>query len=152
MIEEKLKENGISLPNPPKPAGSYVPVVTTGNLVYVSGQIPVKDGKIIFSGKVPDEQSIESAQEAAKLCIINCLSQLNSHFGSLENITKIVKISGFVNSTPDFSEHPKIINPASDLLFSIFGDSGKHSRIAVGVTSLPLNSTVEIDMIAEFSN
>ena len=140
------------MPNPPKPAGSYVPVVTTGNLVYVSGQIPVKDGKIIFSGKVPDEQSIESAQEAAKLCIINCLSQLNSHFGSLENITKIVKISGFVNSTPDFSEHPKIINPASDLLFSIFGDSGKHSRIAVGVTSLPLNSTVEIDMIAEFSN
>ena len=152
MIEEKLKENSISLPNPPKAAGSYVPVVTTGNLVYVSGQIPVKDGKIIFSGKVPDEQSIESAQEAAKLCIINCLSQLNSHFGSLENITKIVKISGFVNSTPDFSEHPKIINPASDLLFSIFGDSGKHSRIAVGVTSLPLNSTVEIDMIAEFSN
>ena len=152
MIEEKLKENSISLPNPPKPAGSYVPVVTTGNLVYVSGQIPVKDGKLIFSGKVPDEQSIESAQEAAKLCIINCLSQLNSHFGSLENITKIVKISGFVNSTPDFSEHPKIINPASDLLFSIFGDSGKHSRIAVGVTSLPLNSTVEIDMIAEFSN
>ena len=102
MIEEKLKENSISLPNPPKPAGSYVPVVTTGNLVYVSGQIPVKDGKIIFSGKVPDEQSIESAQEAAKLCIINCLSQLNSHFGSLENITKIVKISGFVNSKPDF--------------------------------------------------
>ena len=152
MIEEKLKENSISLSNPPKPAGSYVPVVTTGNLVYVSGQIPVKDGKIIFSGKVPDEQSIESAQEAAKLCIINCLSQLNSYFGSLENITKIVKISGFVNSTPDFSEHPKIINPASDLLFSIFGDSGKHSRIAVGVTSLPLNSTVEIDMIAEFSN
>ncbi len=152
MIEEKLKENSISLPNPPKTAGSYVPVVTTGNLVYVSGQIPVNDGKIIFSGKVPDEQSIESAQEAAKLCIINCLSQLNSHFGSLENITKIVKISGFVNSTPDFSEHPKIINPASDLLFSIFGDSGKHSRIAVGVTSLPLNSTVEIDMIAEFSN
>ena len=152
MIEEKLKQNANSLPNPPKPAGSYVPVDTTGNLVYVSGQIPVKDGKIIFSGKVPDEQSIESAQEAAKLCIINCLSQLNSHFGSLENITKIVKISGFVNSTPDFSEHPKIINPASDLLFSIFGDSGKHSRIAVGVTSLPLNSTVEIDMIAEFSN
>ena len=152
MIEEKLKENGISLPNPPKPAGSYVPVVTTGNLVYVSGQIPVKAGKIIFSGKVPDEQSIESAQEAAKLCIINCLSQLNSHFGSLENITKIVKISGFVNSTPDFSEHPKIINPASDLLFNIFGDNGKHSRIAVGVTSLPLNSTVEIDMVAEFSN
>jgi len=152
MIEEKLKENGITLPIPPKPAGSYVPVVTTGNLAYVSGQIPMKDGKIIFSGKVPDQQSIESAQDAAKLCVINALSQLNSYFGSLENITKIVKISGFVYSTPDFSEHPKIINTASDLLVRIFGDNGKHSRIAIGVTSLPLNSTVEIDMIVEVSN
>ena len=152
MIEEKLKANGIILPIPPKPAGSYVPVVKTGNLAYVSGQIPMKDGKIIFSGKVPDQQSIESAQDAAKLCVINALSQLNSYFGSLENITKIVKISGFVYSTPDFSEHPKIINTASDLLVRIFGDNGKHSRIAIGVTSLPLNSTVEIDMIVEVSN
>ena len=147
MIAEKLKENGVVLPTPPNPAGSYVPVVTTGNLAYVSGQIPIKDGKIVFSGKVPDQQSVESAQEAAKLCIINGLSQLNSHFGSLECITKIVKISGFVNSASDFAEHPKIINSASDLLFRIFGDYGTHTRIAVGVTSLPLNSTVEIDMI-----
>ena len=120
MIEEKLKENGIILPIPPDPAGSYVPVTTTGNIAYVSGQIPIKDGRIVFSGKVPDDQSIKSAQEAAKLCVINGLSQLNSYFGSLEKITKIIKISGFVNSTSDFSEHPKIINPASDLLFSIF--------------------------------
>ena len=152
MIKEKLKEIGITLPIPPKPAGSYVPVVTTGNLAYISGQIPIKDGKIVFSGRVPVEQSIESAQEAAKLCIVNGLSQLNSHFGSLECITKVIKISGFVNSTSDFSEHPKVINAASDLLFRIFGDYGTHTRIAVGVTSLPLNSTVEIDMIVEFSN
>ena len=152
MIEEKLKESGITLPIPPKPAGSYIPVVTTGNLAYVSGQIPVKDGKIVFSGKVPVEQSIESAQEAAKLCMINCLSQLNSHFGTLEGITKIIKISGFINSSSDFSEHPKIINTASDLLVEIFGDIAKHSRVAVGVASLPLNSTVEIDMVVEFSN
>ena len=152
MIEEKLKESGIILPIPPNPAGSYVPVVITGNLAYVSGQIPIKDGKILFSGKVPVEQSVESAQEAAKLCIINGLSQLNLFFGSLECITKIIKISGFVNSSSDFSEHPKVINAASDLLVKIFGDMAKHSRIAVGVTSLPLDSTVEIDMIVEFSN
>ena len=152
MIAEKLKENGVVLPTPPNPAGSYVPDVTTGNLAYVSGQIPIKDGKIVFSGRVPVEQSIESAQEAAKLCMINCLSQLNSHFGTLEGITKIIKISGFVNSTSDFSEHPKVINAASDLLVEIFGNSAKHSRIAVGVANLPLNSTVEIDMIVEFSN
>ena len=152
MIVEKLKENGITLPIPPSPAGSYIPVVTAGNLAYVSGQIPIKDGRIVFSGKVPDEQSVESAQEAARLCIINGLAQLNSYFNSLESITKIVKVSGFVNSTPDFSEHPKIINAASDLLFRILGDCGIHTRIAIGVTSLPLNSTVEIDMIVEFSN
>ena len=152
MIEEKLKETGITLPIPPNPAGSYIPVVTTGNLAYISGQIPIKDGKIIFSGKVPDEQSVESAQEAAKLCIVNGLSQLNSHFGSLECITKVIKISGFVNSTSDFSEHPKVINAASDLLVEIFGNIAKHSRIAVGVANLPLNSTVEIDMVVEFSN
>ena len=98
------------------------------------------------------EQIIKNAQEAAKLCIINGLAQLNTHFGTLENIKKIIRISGFVNSTSDFSEQPKIINHASDLLFEIFGDSGKHSRVAVGVSSLPLNSTVEIDMVVEISN
>ena len=152
MIMDKLKENNIILPSPPSPAGSYIPVVLTGNLAFVSGQIPIKDGKVAFSGKVPVEQSVENAQEAARLCIINGLAQLNTHFGTLENIKKIIRISGFVNSTSDFSEQPKIINHASDLLFEIFGDSGKHSRVAVGVSSLPLNSTVEIDMIVEVSN
>ena len=152
MIMDKLKENNIILPSPPSPAGSYIPVVLTGNLAFVSGQIPIKDGKVAFSGKVPVEQSVENAQEAAKLCIITGLAQLNTHFGTLENIKKIIRISGFVNSTSDFSEQPKIINHASDLLFEIFGDSGKHSRVAVGVSSLPLNSTVEIDMIVEVSN
>jgi len=152
MIQERLKENGIILPNPPSPAGSYIPVITTGNLAFVSGQIPIEDGIVKFTGKVPDEQSIETAQEAAKLCIINGLAQLNSYFGTLDNITKIVRISGFVNSTPNFIEQPKIINAASDLLFKIFGDSGKHSRIAVSSVSLPLNSTVEIDMIVELSD
>ena len=152
MIEEKLKELGIEIPTPPSPAGSYIPVVTTGNLAFVSGQIPMKEGKVVFEGKVPEKHSVDSAKDAARICIINGLSQLKTNLGSLDKITKFVKISGFVNSSPDFTEQPKVINAASDLLVEIFGDMAKHSRIAVGVASLPLNSTVEIDMVVEFSS
>jgi enamine deaminase RidA (YjgF/YER057c/UK114 family) len=152
MIEDRLKELSIKIPTPPKPAGSYIPVVTTNNLAFVSGQIPMKEGKVVFEGKVPKEQSLDSAREAAKICIINGLAQLKVNLGSLDKITKFVRISGFVNSSPNFTEQPKVINAASDLLVEIFGDIAKHSRIAVGVTSLPLNSTVEIDMIVEYSN
>ena len=152
MIDERLKELSIQLPTPPNPAGSYIPVVITGNLAFISGQIPMKDGKVIFEGKVPEKQSLDSARDAAKICIINGLAQLKANLGSLDKITKFVRISGFVNSNPDFIEQPKVINAASDLLVEIFGDMAKHSRIAVGVASLPLNSTVEIDMIVEISN
>ena len=151
MIEEKIKQLNITLPTPPKPAGSYIPVVTSGNLAFVSGQIPMQDGKVLFTGKVPTDKSIQEAQAAAKLCAINLLAQLKANLGSLDKITKIVRVSGFVNCTPDFTEHPKIINAASNLFFEVFGEKAKHSRIAVGVNSLPLNSTVEIDMIAEFT-
>jgi len=150
VIDEKLKTLGITLPTPPKPAGSYIPVVISGNLAFVSGQIPMQDGKIAYTGKVPTERTIEDAQSAAKICAVNILAQLKANLGSLDKISKILRVSGFVNSTGDFTEHPKIINAASDLFFEIFGEKGKHSRIAVGVSSLPLNSTVEIDMIAEF--
>ena len=152
MIEDKLRELSIDLPTPPSPAGSYIPVVTTGNLAFVSGQIPMKEGKVMFEGKVPNEQSLDAARDAAKICIINGLAQLKANLGSLDKITKFVRISGFVNSNPEFTEQPKVINAASDLLVEIFGDMAKHSRIAVGVASLPLNSTVEIDMVVEFSN
>ena len=152
MIEERLKELSIEIPIPPSPAGSYIPIVTTGNLAFVSGQIPMKEGKVVFEGKVPETQSVDSARDAAKICIINGLAQLKANLGSLDKITKFVRISGFVNSSPNFAEQPKVINAASDLLVEVFGDMAKHSRIAVGVASLPLNSTVEIDMIVEFSN
>ena len=152
MIEDKLRELSIELPTPPSPAGSYIPVVTTGNLAFVSGQIPMKEGKVVFEGKVPDKQSLDEARDAAKICIINGLAQLKANLGSLDKITKFVRISGFVNSNPEFTEQPKVINAASDLLVEIFGEMAKHSRIAVGVVSLPLNSTVEIDMVVEFSN
>ena len=152
MIDDRLKELDFQIPIPPSPAGSYIPVVTTGNLAFVSGQIPMREGKIIFEGKVPETQSVDSAREAAKICIINGLAQLKANLGSLDRITKFVRISGFVNSNSDFIEQPKVINSASDLLVEIFGDMAKHSRIAVGVANLPLNSTVEIDMIVEFSS
>jgi enamine deaminase RidA (YjgF/YER057c/UK114 family) len=149
MIDEKLAALNITLPTPPKPAGSYIPVVKTGNLVFVSGQIPMKDGQVQFKGQVPTSISIEDAQKAAKLCIINVLAQLKSELGTLDKISRIVRVSGFVSSSQEFYDHPKIINAASDLLYEIFGEKGKHARIAVGVSSLPLNSAVEIDLIAE---
>ncbi len=150
MIEEKLKTLEITLPTPPTPAGSYVPAIKTGNLLFISGQIPMEDGKVIFTGKVTDD-NIETAKKSAKMCAINLLAQMKRELGSLDKVTKIVRISGFVNSDPEFYQHPKIINAASDLFFEIFGDKGKHSRIAVGVSCLPLNSMTEIDAIVEFS-
>ncbi len=150
MIEEKLETLGIKLPNPPTPAGSYVPAVKTGNLLFISGQIPMEDGKVIFTGKVSNE-NLEIAQKSARMCAINILSQIKRELGSLDKVTKIVRLSGFVNSMPDFSQHPKVINSASDLFFEIFGENGKHSRIALGVACLPLDSMTEIDAIVEFS-
>ena len=152
MIEKRLKDLGINIPNAPKPAGSYVPIVLTGKLAFVSGQIPIKDGQVVYQGKVGDTQSIDDAQEAAKLCVINGLAQIEAYCGTLDNLEKIIKISGFVNSTKDFTEHPKVINAASDLLMKIFDEKGRHSRIAIGVSSLPLNATVEIDMVVEIAN
>ena len=149
MIEEKLKALGVTLPNPPTPAGSYVPAIKTGNLLFISGQIPMEDGKVIFTGKVTNE-NIETAKKSAKMCAINLLAQRKRELGSLDKVTKIVRISGFINSDPEFYQHPKIINEASDLFFEIFGDKGKHSRIAVGVACLPLNAMTEIDAIVEF--
>ena len=148
MIEEKIKSIGIKLPMPPNPAGSYIPVVKSGNLLFVSGQIPMEDGKVTFTGKVSDA-NIETAQKSARICAINILAQLKKELGDLEKISKIVRLSGFVNSVPEFTQQPKVINAASDLFYEIFGENGKHSRIAVGVSSLPLNSMTEIDAIVE---
>ena len=151
MIEEKLEGLGIKLPVPPTPAGSYVPAIKTGNLLFISGQIPMQDGKVIFTGKV-SEDNLDTAQKSAKMCAINLLAQIKRELGSLDKVSRVVRLSGFVNSTPEFSQQPKVINAASDLFFELFGDIGKHSRIAVGVASLPLNSMTEIDAIIEFAN
>ncbi len=148
MIEEKIESLGIKLPSPPTPAGSYVAVVRTGNLLFISGQIPMVDGKLLYTGKVTDE-NLETAQQSAKTCAINILAQLKRELGEFEKVAKIVRLSGFVNSDPEFSQHPKVINAASDLFHEIFGEKGIHSRIAVGVANLPLNSMTEIDAIVE---
>lgn len=150
MIEEKLETLGIKLPIPPTPAGSYIPAVKTGNLLFISGQIPMENGKVMFTGKVSDD-NLEVAQKSARMCAINILAQIKRELGSFDKVTKIVRLSGFVNSTPEFSQHPKVINAASDLFFELFGEKGKHSRIALGVACLPLDSMTEIDAIVEFS-
>ena len=150
MIEEKIKSLEITLPNPPIPAGSYIPAIKTGNLLFISGQIPMENGKVLFTGKVTDN-NLETAQKAARMCAINLLAQMKRELRSLDKVKKIVRLSGFVNSDAEFYQHPKVINAASDLFFEIFGDKGKHSRIAVGVACLPLNSMTEIDAVIEFS-
>jgi enamine deaminase RidA (YjgF/YER057c/UK114 family) len=148
MIEEKLSSLGITLPILPDPVGSYIPVVVSGNLAFVSGQIPVEGSYVKFRGKVV---SIETGQQAARLCTINGLAQLKSSLGSLDKIKRVIKLTGFVNCDPSFANHPKVINGASDLLVQLFGEKGKHARVAVGVSSLPLDSAVEIDLIIELN-
>jgi len=148
MIDEKIKSLGMSLPIPPKPAGSYTPVVISNKVAYVSGQIPIENDNMVFQGKVSDE-NLEEGKKSARLCAINILAELKEELGSLDNISKMIKVSGFVNSAPDFSQHSEVINGASDLFKEIFGENGKHSRIAIGVSSLPLNSMTEIDAIVE---
>ena len=150
MSEEKLSSLGITLPDAPVPAGNYIPAVKTGNLLFISGQIPLQDGKVAYTGKVSDE-NLETAQKSARVCAINILAQIKRESGSLDKVSRIVRLSGFVNSVPEFSAQPKVINPASDLMFEVFGEKGKHSRIAVGVASLPLDSMTEIDAVVELS-
>lgn len=149
MIEEKLASLGITLPHPPAPAGSYVPVVISHTLAFVSGQIPTEDGQIRFKGKVGRDVSIEAGRQAARLCTINALAQLKSAVGSLDKVRRIVKVTGFVNCDPSFADQPRVVNGASDLLLQVFGEKGKHARAAVGVNSLPLDSAVEVEFIVE---
>lgn len=151
MIDDLLSSLGVTLPIPPAAAGSYVPVAVSGKLAFVSGQIPMVGKEIKFKGKVGSDITIEQGQEAAALCIINGLAQLKAFLEKLDRISRIVKVTGFVNCEPSFTEHPKVINGASDLLVKIFGENGRHARAAVGMSSLPFDSAVEIEFIAEFS-
>ena len=149
-IENKLKELNIELPNAPDPVGAYVAFKKIGNLLFISGQLPIsKDGKII-KGKIGAGLNLEDGQSASKLCVINILAQANKALnGDLDKIKNCIKITGFVNSAENFTDQPKVINPASEILSTVFGDKGKHARVAISANSLPLGAAVEIDAIFE---
>ncbi len=147
-IEDKLKELHIDLPEAP-PAGNYVPAVRVGNLVFVSGQLPKVEGRIAFKGRVGKDLNIETARRAAKACLANVLAALKSEIGSLDKVRRIVRMTGYINTYPGFSEHPKVLDAASEQLVEIFGEAGKHSRVAVGVVELPLGASMEMEIIAE---
>ena len=150
MIDKKLAELGILLPTPSKPIANYVPWVKTGNLVFISGQGAVKDGKIEYTGKVGETVSVEEAVASARLTAINVIAHLRDACGGdLDRVKRIVKLLGFVNCTPTFGEQPKVINGASDLMVEVFGDKGRHARSAVGAPALPFNLSVEVEAIAE---
>ena len=151
MIDNVLSSMGITLPTPPAPAGSYVPVVISGKLAFVSGQIPLEAGKVLFKGQVGKDLTVEQGQEAARLCVINALAQLKASLGELDAISRVVKVTGYVNCEPSFADHPSVVNGASDLLVKIFGEKGKHARAAVGMSSLPLGSAVEVELIVEMA-
>ena len=148
-IESRLKELGVTLPSPPVPVASYVPCTITGNLVYVSGQIPIADGAIKYVGKLGVDVPLETGQAAAQLCAINVLAQLKSAIGDLDRVVKCVKLGVFVNAAPDYTQQPEVANGASDLIAAVFGDAGKHARAAVGVGSLPRGVAVEVEAIFE---
>jgi enamine deaminase RidA (YjgF/YER057c/UK114 family) len=147
MLEKRLMELGIELPPAPQPVASYVPAVQAMSLLYISGQLPFRDGKLLCSGKVPLEVAVEAAQQAARQCVINALAVARDYLTTLDRVQQVVRLSGYVASAPDFFQHPQVINGASELLESIFGSAGKHARIAIGVASLPLNAPVELDLI-----
>lgn len=151
MIEAKLAELGITLPEPAAPVASYVPAVEVGGLLYTSGQLPFIDGKLM-TGKVGDSRSLEEGQAAARACGIMLIAQMKKALGSLDRVERIVKLGVFVASTPDFTDQPKVANGASDLMEAVFGDAGKHARSAVAVPVLPLDATVEIDCIVKVRN
>ncbi len=146
MIEEKIKELGFEVPEVAKPLAAYIPAKQVGNLVMTSGQVPLVKGEIKFTGKVGKELSEEEGQKAAQICALNCLAAIKGVIGNLDKIVEVVKLTVFVASTENFTAQPKVANGASELIGKIFGDAGLHARSAVGVTSLPLNAAVEIEM------
>lgn len=146
-IESKLKEIGFVLPRAPSPVAEYVPTKKVGNLVYISGQGPIENGKASYVGRVGDQLSLEDGYKAAQICAINCLACVKELIGSLEKVEEVVKVRGFVNSAADFHDQPQVINGASELLVKVLGDKGKHTRAALGTSNLPGNIPVEIEML-----
>lgn len=149
MWYEKLAQLGISVAKPSGTFGTYVPARRVGNIVYVSGQLPMKDGALIATGPVPTAASIELAQQAARQCVVNALSAVETLPGGVAMLKSVVRVGAFVQCVDGFAEQPKIANAASELLIELFGEAGRHARAAVGTNALPLNASVEIDFVFE---
>lgn len=149
-IEEKLASLGISLPATKPPAANYVPARRLGTQIYISGQVPSEGGADKYTGKLGSDYSVEEGQAAARLCAVNILAALKQALdGDLDRVVRVIRLGGFVNAEPDFKDHPKVINGASDLMVEVFGEAGRHARAAVGCYSLPRNVPVEVDAIFE---
>ena len=151
-INARLQKLGIELPEAPAPVANYVPYIITDNLVFISGQIPFLEGELKYPGKLGENISVSDAQKAARICGINLLAQLkNACSGDLDRVIQAIKLNGFVNGTPDFTDQALVINGTSDLMFEVFQENGKHARAAVGCIALPLGAAVEVDAIFEIS-
>lgn len=149
IVEQRLNQAGWPLPHAPAPVGSYVAAICTGNLIITSGQLPIIGKEVVFTGKVGQQLREEDGQHAARLCALNALAQIKQVIGNLDLVTRIVRLEGYVQSAPGFTHQPQVMNSASDLMVLAFGDRGKHTRIAVGVSELPLNAAVELVVWAE---
>jgi enamine deaminase RidA (YjgF/YER057c/UK114 family) len=152
IVEKKLQELGIALQEPRAPMANYVPFVRTGDLLHVSGQICLDgDGKLVANGRLGDDVSVEEGQKAARVCAINLLAQVKAALGDLDKVKRVVRLGGFINSAAGFTEGPKVMNGASDLMVAVFGDKGKHARSTVGVAALPADAAVEVEGLFEVS-
>ena len=147
--EDRMRERGLTLPVPPSAVANYVGAVQAGNLVFVSGQGPIRNGEFAYVGKIGRELDVEEGYQAARLAALNCLSSLKQEIGDLARVKRIVKLLGFVNSAEGFTQQPAVVNGASDLLVEVFGEQGRHARAAVGMAELPFGISVEIELIAE---
>lgn len=151
-IEARLQELGIILPDPPAPVASYQPYVVSGNQAVIAGQVTFLDGKLEYVGRIGETISVEQAEAATRLCALNVLAQLRAACGGdLDRVVQVVRLNAFFNCTPDFQDHPRVMNAASDLMAEIFGDAGRHTRVGVGVNSLPLNVPAELDGVFEIA-
>lgn len=150
-IEQRLKDLGIALPTPPAPIANYLPYVVTGKLVVISGQIPLRDGAVAFTGKVSVDVTPEQARDAARLCFVNLLAQLKAAAGELDRVVRVVRLGGFIAAPAAFTAHAGVMNGASDLAVEVFGDAGRHARSTIGVPSLPADAAVEVEGMFELA-
>jgi enamine deaminase RidA (YjgF/YER057c/UK114 family) len=149
--EDRLRDLGYQLPTVPRPAGSYVPATRAGTLLFTAGQLPLKNGRLLYTGKVGADVSVEEAKEAARLCVLNALAAVKTELGALENVHGIARVTGYVASAAGFNGQPEVMNGASDLLGKLFGEKGLHARTAVGVAELPLDAPVEVELIVDLA-